>query len=252
MKLSRVLLERSHTPEAVSSRFDSGPTHTYLKDMIYGAIDGAVTTFAIVSGVAGAGMGSGVVIILGLANILADGFSMAASNYLGTRSENQYRESLRVRELAEIETYPEGEKEEVRQIFERKGVTGTALDQMVAVITSNKQLWVNTMLQEEHNQSIEDANAWLAGVVTFLAFLVVGMLPLMSYLMNWIWPGMIAAPLSVSVAITLVSFAVVGYVKGLYVNQNALISALETILVGTIAAGLAYSVGYGLSLLGVS
>ncbi len=81
--------EAEHTPAAIRRRLEARPSQDYLKDSIYGAIDGAVTTFAVVSSVAGAGLSSGIVIILGLANLLADGFSMASGNFLGTRAENQ-------------------------------------------------------------------------------------------------------------------------------------------------------------------
>jgi hypothetical protein len=81
-------LKAEHAPHAIRRRLDQGPEHPYLKDFIYGAVDGAVTTFAVVSGVAGAGLSSGVIIILGLANLVADGFSMAASNFLGKSSRS--------------------------------------------------------------------------------------------------------------------------------------------------------------------
>ena len=81
--------EAEHTPAAIRRRLEARPSQDYLKDSIYGAIDGAVTTFAVVSSVAGAGLSSGIVIILGLANLLADGFSMASGNFLATRAENQ-------------------------------------------------------------------------------------------------------------------------------------------------------------------
>ena len=85
----------AHTPEAVRERLLAAPRHSYLRDFVYGSVDGAVTTFAIVSGVAGAGLPGRVVIILGLANVAADGFSMAASNFLGTRAERQLLEQAR-------------------------------------------------------------------------------------------------------------------------------------------------------------
>lgn len=246
MRLSRLSLQSTHTPEAISERLASGPSQTYLKDMVYGAIDGAVTTFAIISGVAGAGLSTGVVIVLGLANLFADGFSMAASNYLGTRSENQYRDNIRRQEHAEIDSYPEGEREEIRQIFEMKGFQGEALESMVSVITADKRLWVDTMLQEEHGLAVEDSNPWLSGAFTFVAFLVAGSLPLMSFIVNVLVPGTIESPFVVSAAVTLVSFALVGVAKGYYVNQSYVVSAFETVLVGSLAASLAYAVGYGL------
>jgi len=80
-------LEHEHTIEAIRERILS-VRHSYLRDWIYGGIDGTITTFAIVSGVAGAGLSPVVVLILGFANLFADGFSMAASNFLGTRAEH--------------------------------------------------------------------------------------------------------------------------------------------------------------------
>ena len=73
----------STAPRRSASDLELGVRHSYLKDFVYGAIDGAVTTFAVVSGVAGAGLSAGVIIVLGLANLVGDGFSMAASNFLG-------------------------------------------------------------------------------------------------------------------------------------------------------------------------
>ena len=246
MPTTRKHLKSTHTPEAIAERIDAGPSQIYLKDMVYGAIDGAVTTFAVVTGVGGAGLSSGIVIVLGLANMFADGFSMAVSNYLGTRAENQYRENMRAQELAEVEAYPEGEKEEIRQFYRRKGLVGESLEQIVTVITSNKTLWVDTMLQEEHGLSSQSVNALAAGTVTFIAFLLAGALPLLSFLVNWLVPGTINSPYLVSVVITLISFAAVGAIKGRYVNQKAWFAALETMLVGAVAAGLAYLVGYAL------
>jgi VIT1/CCC1 family predicted Fe2+/Mn2+ transporter len=95
-------LELEHTPWAVRRRLRRPPSPSYLHDFIYGAIDGAVTTFAVVSGVAGADLGASVVIILGGANLIADGFSMAVSNYLGSRAERQRRELARSEEKLHI------------------------------------------------------------------------------------------------------------------------------------------------------
>jgi len=80
-------LRQEHTPQAVQRRLASGPDHSYLRDFVYGAIDGTVTTFAVVAGVAGAQLSPGIVVILGLANLIADGFSMGVSNYLGSKAD---------------------------------------------------------------------------------------------------------------------------------------------------------------------
>ena len=151
--------EAEYTPEAIRKRIESNHSHDYLKDSIYGAIDGAVTTFAVVSSVIGAGLGSGIEIILGLAKLLADGFSMATGNFVGTRAENQSQCKTRREEEVEIESSPTCEKEEIRQIYAAKGFEGETLKTIVKVITSNKKRWLDTMMQEEHGVSGNNPSA---------------------------------------------------------------------------------------------
>lgn len=136
-----------------------------------------MTAFAVVAGATGAGLAAGLVLVFGIANLLADGFSMAVSNYLGSRAEEQRRERLRVEEHHHVRVIPEGEREEVRQIFESKGITGAALDHVVEVITSDETLWVETMLREEHGLPSTGRSAGRAGVSTFVAFMLAGVGP---------------------------------------------------------------------------
>ncbi|MGJ8723434.1 MAG: VIT1/CCC1 transporter family protein [Roseibacillus sp.] len=236
--------EAEHTPEAIQERISAGSSQDFLKDSIYGAIDGAVTTFAVVSSVAGAGLPSGIVIVLGAANLLADGFSMASGNFLGTRAENQAANRARREEEAEIALHPEGEREEIRQIFAAKGFQGEALEKVVEVITSDQDRWLETMLLEEHGITSERPTAWKAALATFLAFLAIGVIPLLAYFLDLARPGLIGNPFLPACILTAFSFAIVGALKARVVGQNTFMGILETLAIGAFASGLAYTIGY--------
>ena len=239
-------LADEHTPEAIRRRLDGGRQSSYLRDFVYGSIDGAVTTFAVVSGVAGAGLGSGVVIVLGIANLIADGFSMAVSNYLGTRAEDQQRDRARRLEEHHIREVPEGEREEIRQIFAAKGFQGDDLERVVDIITSDDRIWVDVMMQEEHGLALEGPHARTAAIVTFVAFVVIGFLPLASFVVNLAVPGAFAHPYVWSSTMTALAFFVVGAVKSRFVDQHWASAGIETLLMGGVAASLSYVVGAAL------
>ena len=142
-------MEHEHSAQAIASRLSGKPSLSYLRDWVYGGIDGAVTTFAIVAGVVGAQLFNRIVLILGIANLIADGFSMAASNYSGTKAEHEEQARLRAIER-HIDVVPDGEREEIRQIFRGKGFRGQDLERTVEVITADRARWVDTMLAEEY------------------------------------------------------------------------------------------------------
>ena len=240
---SLVQLEAAHTPEAIKARLEAGPSHSDLRDFIFGAIDGTVTTFAVVSGVSGAGLSDGIIIILGVANLIADGFSMGVSNYLGTRAEQQQRARTRREEEYHVTMVPEGEKEEIRQIFANKGFSGDDLERVVEVITSDKDRWVATMLQEEHGLPAEEVSPWRAGLVTYLGFMIAGLLPLLPFIYQALVPGGLPQPLFWSIALAGVVFFTIGALKSLYVEQRWYWAGLEILAIGGVAAGLAFLVG---------
>lgn len=239
-------LKNSHTPKAIQQRLKNGPSDSYLKDFIYGAIDGTVTTFAIVSGVVGAELSSGVILILGFANLLADGFSMAVSNYLGTKAEEELKEKAREEESKHIKIFPEGEKEEIRQIFIQKGFKGVQLENAVNTITSDINRWIDTMLVEELGYSLNKQNALKAGFVTFVAFFFVGLIPLLTFIANWFSPGLFEKPFLVSIYLTGVAFYLIGALKSRFVIKSWYLSGFETLFIGGAAAIIAYFVAVGL------
>jgi VIT1/CCC1 family predicted Fe2+/Mn2+ transporter len=230
-------MEHDHSPDAIRERLSAGPRHSYLRDWVYGGIDGAVTTFAVVAGVVGAQLSSKIILIIGAANIIADGFSMAASNYLGTKTEREERERLKAIEYRHIKDFPEGEREEVRQIFRDKGFEGNDLERVVELITADRKIWVQTMLTEEYGLPQDIRSEWLAALSTFSAFMVCGLVPLLPYLF-----GLENAFLFATV-LTGVVFFVIGSVRSLWSTIGWFRSGSETFIIGSAAAALAYIAG---------
>ena len=230
-------MEHEHSPDAIRKRLESGPTHNYLRDWIYGGIDGSVTTLAVVTGVAGAQLSKWIILALGFANLLADGFSMAASNYLGTKAEHDDWRRLEQIEYRHIDLAPEGEREEVRQIFARKGFEGKDLQRIVELVTADRGRWVQTMLTDEYGLPHEVRSQWIAALTTFTAFLMCGLVPLLPYLFG------MEHSLVISVVLTGIVFAAIGSIKSRWSTSSWWQSGLTTLFVGAIAASLAYFAG---------
>lgn len=230
-----------HTSEAISRRISEGPRVHYLRDWIYGGIDGAITTFAIVAGAVGADLSVGVVVVLGVANLLADGLSMAAGNYSGTKAEVDVEEHLRQIERRHIKHHPEGEREEIRQIFAAKGFAGDELESIVEVISADHERWIRTMLTEEYGLPLENRSPWRAAWATFSAFLACGTVPLIPYLLRIPQAFVIA-----SIATGGVFFAI-GAARSRWSVAPWWRSGLGTLTIGGVAAIVAFAVGRALA-----
>ena len=234
-----------HSAEAIRRRLESGTEASYLRDWIYGGIDGAVTTFAIVCGVVGANFSTGVILVLGAANIVADGFSMAASNYTGSKAENDEFDRIRAHEEVQIEKDPEGEIQEIREIYRAKGFEGDDLNRAVEIITSDKKLWVNTMLTEEYGLPMSDRSPAKAAFGTFVAFMLCGLVPLLPFFVSEDTLTRSDAA-QWSVGLTGAVFFAIGSLKSRWSLVEWWRSGVETMLIGLGAAVIAYGIGFGL------
>lgn len=235
-----IRLRAEHQPERIKARIARPAGESWLGDAVLGGVDGVVTTFAVVAGSTGGRLPATVVIVLGLANLVADGFSMAVSNYLGTRSRQQEVQQAKKDESRQIARYPKGEIAEIREIFASKGFSGKTLDQVVNVITSDREVWTETMLHEELKLSEVAAHPFRAGLATFLAFGLFGFIPLIPYVAP-IVPR--SAVFLASSGLAAVAFFALGVWKGAVLKSSPWKSGLQVLVVGGIAAVLAYSVG---------
>lgn len=230
-------LEHSHDPKAIAKRLKDGPRISYLRDWVYGGIDGTVTTFAIVAGAVGADLSNRFLLILGMANLLADGFSMAAANYSGTKAEIEEYDFVREMEERHINLEPEGEREEIRQIFAAKGFKGKTLDSAVGVITSQKERWIETMMTEEHGLPPINRSPFSAGLMTFVAFVICGFLPVAPFAFG------MNASVQASVIMAAITFFLIGSLRSRWSPVYWLRAGSETLVIGLASAGVAYIVG---------
>lgn len=214
----------------------------YLAEFVYGGIDGSITTFAVVAGAAGASLESSVIIILGFANLIADGFAMSVGSYLSTKSQKENYAKHKKIEYWEVDNLPEKEREEVREIYQQKGFEGELLEQVVDKITEDKDRWVDLMMKEELEMAVETRSALKMGAVTFGSFILLGFIPLVIYVVDFFIPLQENLFL-ISSILTGICFIGIGLLKGLVNSTTLLKSILETVLLGGAAAVLSYFVG---------
>ena len=226
------------------SLYETGRHGQHLADAVLGATDGVVTTFAVVAGAAGAHLSSGVVLIMGFANLLADGLSMAIGNYLGARSQRDFWHEEREREIWEIEQIPEAEREEIRRHYRRKGFEGELLQNAVEVITSDKKRWLDEMMREELGIREEKTAPAMSGIVTFLAFNLIGLLPLISYTIAFFHQDFLQSAFMFSIALTAAALFTVGAARCFITRRTWWRSGMEILALGGAAALCAYAVGH--------
>jgi VIT1/CCC1 family predicted Fe2+/Mn2+ transporter len=219
----------------------------YIKSVVYGGLDGIVTTFAVVAGVKGADLSAGIVLILGFANLIADGLSMAIGDYLSTKAENEYNRAEREREIWEVENYAEGEKRELVELYVEKGIAEADAQTIVDIIARHKHAWIDIMMVEELGIVESDESPVQHAIATFMSFAVFGFVPLLAFVLAFFVEPLGVVTFPAACVLTGLTLFVLGAMKVLITGRKWLLSGFEMLLVGGLTAFAAYGIGWLLS-----
>ena len=220
---------------------------TSMRDFVFGFGDGVNTSLGIAAGVGGADASSDIIILAALVAMFTGAKAMAVQNYLAVKSHRELLKSEIDRENWEIENKPEDERKEIEDIYKAKGFTGKDLEMIVNKITSDKKVWLNTMLTEELNLNLEIAGHPLKGaLIMFGSFLVGGILPIIPFFFS---SGF--NPLIIAVGISLSASFIVGAVKSRMANTSLIKGGIEMAGLGTGIALIGYGIGTELASIGI-
>ena len=228
------------SPEAGEPHKEGGER---IKSLIYGGLDGIITTFAVVAGVAGAELATGIVLIMGFANLIADGISMAIGDYLSTQAEDEVAAAERARELWEVKNYPEGEKLEMVELYEAKGIPHDDATTVVNILSQHHEAWVDVMMVEELGIVEADESPLKNALVTFFSFGVFGFVPLVAYVAARFVPVLEQNTFLVACILTGLTLFALGAQKARVTKRSWYRSGSEMLIMGGVAAAAAYGIG---------
>jgi len=223
-----------------------------IRDVVFGFGDGINTSLGIVAGVGGALIGPDVVILAALIGMFTGAKAMAVQNYLAVKSHREILESEIKREEFEIKNMPERERQEIEQVYSQKGFTGDDLKLVVDKITSNKDVWLKTMLTEELGLNLEIIGSPLRGaLVMFGAFLLGGILPILPYFV--VKAGIISSltAIGIAIVISITSSFIVGALKSKLAKKNWIKGGIEMAALGTGIALIGYGIGAEVTRVGI-
>jgi len=223
----------------------------YMKAVIFGGLDGILTSFAIVAGAAGGNLTSSVVLILGFSNIFADALSMGVGEFLSSKAHNEWVLSERKRELWEMENYPEGEIEEMIDIYEGRGLDRNDARLCVQTMAKYKEFFVDVMMTEELRLQVPSDDhvkeSLKEGCVMFCSFAIFGSFPLLGYVFfPMLFPKVLETDeilFSCACVVTGIVLFVLGAAKSMFSSSHWFASGMETLLLGGACAGVAYNIG---------
>jgi vacuolar iron transporter family protein len=225
---------------------------SYVRDLVFGFGDGVNTSLGIVAGVGGAVIAADVVILAALIGMFTGAKAMAVQNYLAVKSQKEVLESEIKREEFEIENVPDKERQEIEDIYRSKGFRGDDLNTIVDKITSDKQVWLKTMLTEELGLNLEIVGSPLKGALAmFGAFLLGGILPILPYFVVKSGSLSSATAIWIAIALSVVSSFVIGAIKSRMAKKNWLKGGIEMAGLGTGIALVGYGIGSELAKAGI-
>lgn len=210
-----------------------------IRDIVFGANDGLIAAFAVVSGVNAAVQTNKIVFIAGIAEMIGGTISMGLGAWLAAKSEHEYIESERDRELYEIDNLPDRERQEIRDIYSAKGFEGPQLEEIVKTICSDKQRWLDIMMKEELNLNVNQPKTPLkSALATGTAYAIGAAMPTFPYAFI-----PISHAFMVSIILTILTLFFVGAGKTYVTGRNWLKSGMEAVLVGVLAGSATYLIG---------
>lgn len=211
----------------------------WLRDVILGGQDGLVNILGIILGVIAGGGSKTVLIAAGFAAAITESISMGAVGYTSSVSERDYYAAERAREATEIDTMPQAERQEIREIYAAKGFSGDLLDRVVDTVTANRESWLATMMDEElHLQPVQTSDIFRSAVVITIATLIGHLIPLLPFVWLTRTPALVLA----IVLSALVLFGV-GVYSAVTLVGNWPKSGLKMLVIGLGAAGVGFLIG---------
>jgi vacuolar iron transporter family protein len=239
-RLARTVRATVATAVATSPRHREGHRQTnWLRDVILGGQDGLVNILGIILGVIAAGGSTNVLLAAGFAAAITESISMGAVGYTSAVSQRDYYQAERAREAAEIDTMPEAERQEIRDIYATKGFAGDLLDRVVDTITANRDSWLATMMDEElHLQPIQSSDIFRSASLITVATLIGHLIPLLPFL----WLTRTSALVLAIVLSGLVLFGV-GVYSAVTLVGDWRKSGAKMVVIGLGAAGVGFLIG---------
>jgi VIT1/CCC1 family predicted Fe2+/Mn2+ transporter len=208
-----------------------------IKDIVIGMSDGLTVPFALAAGLSGAVASNSIVITAGLAEVVAGSIAMGLGGYLAGRTDVDHYQSEYKREFLEVETLPEVEKQEVREVFNAYGISPKLQDELAAELSQDKTKWVDFMMRFELGMEKPDANRASRSAFNIgFSYVVGGMVPLIGYFIT----STPAQGLMISSIMTVVFLLVFGFVKTKLTGDKPFYGALKTAFIGILAAGAAF------------